>query len=294
MEIGVVGGNHLGVLRRSRQSREETAHREVEDQVERMVEVVPGLVDGLVAQREREVGRHVGVLVLVEVHSEGVGCPQEREEMEVALHAVGCFAHAGAVGVMPVVERLAPVGSTVEIAVLQPLVYAVFVPHFHDVYLAALGPYYPALCCQGVRLLVYGVVIAKVSSEVVTQHPECGPQAIGSIGEGDTRLHFAVLHQDFVLRVEPRRGSGTVAVVLAAGRQHQATLARYRMALYADIARGVVLHLCVTAAAGVIVDVPIGFVERLAFEVVLPEQGVRFALATAKGSDQQRKGYVTG
>ena len=195
---------------------------------------------------------------------------------------------------MPIVERLAPVGCTVEIAVLQPLVYAVFMPHLHDVYLAALRPYYPALCCQSVRLTVHRVVVAEVGSEVVTQHPEGGPQAVGGMGEGDTRLHLAVVHQDLVLRVEPRRGSRTVAVVLAAGREHEATLARHRMALYADIARGVVLHLGVTTAAGVIVDVPIGFVERLAFEVVLPEQGVRFALATAKGSNQQRKGNVTG
>ena len=79
--------------------------------------------------------------------------------MEIALHRIVGGIEPAYVGIGAVVERLAPVARSVEIAVLRAVLNTGMVPHLADVYLAALGPNHPALFRQLRHLGVYVVVV---------------------------------------------------------------------------------------------------------------------------------------
>ena len=171
-------------------------------------------------------------------------------------------------------------GSTIEITVLNPLVDTCLMPHLNDVDFATTRPDTASFACELFRLGIHVIVVAEVGSEVVAKHPESRPQAIGGVGECDTRFNLAVLDSDLVLCIETCRCGRTTAIVLALGVQHQTGLARNRVVLYRHITRSVVLHLGIAATTGVVIDIPICRIDGIGIEIVFPNEGVsRIGLA---------------
>ena len=223
---------------------------------------------------------------MIEVHGKAVLRPHKCEKMEAILHRIGRLADTCLIGITTVVERLAPMGCAIEIAVLQTLADAVLMPHLHDVYLTATRPY----DLTGLRQLggtgIDRIVVAQIAGNVVAQHPKSRPKTIGGAGESNTSLHLAILHRDLVLRIEAGGSGGAIAIILAASGKHQAALTRHGMVLYRYIARGVVLHLVVAAPTGIVLDIPKRGIERIAIKVVLPNERVG-----RLGTASRKKGY---
>ena len=160
---------------------------------------MPRFIDFFVTERQGEIWCDIGVYVPVEIHRQTILCPDDGEEVETALHGVWCFADTCFVGVFAVVERLSPMGSTIEITVLNSLVDTCLMPHLDDVDFATTRPDTASFACELFRLGIHVIVVAEVGSEVVAKHPESRPQAIGGVGECDTRFNLSVLDSDLVL-----------------------------------------------------------------------------------------------
>ena len=153
--------------------------------------------------------------------------------------------------------------------------------HLTDIYLSALGPYYSALRLEFGYAAVDVIAIAEIGSEVVAQHPEGRPQAVGGVRETDSCFHAAVAHCNLILRIQSSRRTRTVATLFVQGGviiiltlrvQYKAGLTADRVFLYRYVLRCIVLQLGVPASTGIVVNVPILGIKFRSIKIVLPHQ----------------------
>ena len=102
-------------------------------------------VNFLSAQRELEIRLHLRILVLIQIHGDGIFGPQQGKQVEIPLHGIVGRAELAYIGISAVVERLTPVTSAVKITILRTGFDTVHMPHFADIYLAAFRPNDPVL-----------------------------------------------------------------------------------------------------------------------------------------------------
>ena len=128
---------------------------------------MPRFIHILIAQRELEIRCCFRILILIQIHGNRVFHPYQREQMEITLHRIVPCMELSYVGIRTVIERLAPMACTVEIAILRTVLYPVMMPHLADIYLTTFRPYNAILFCQFFRLFIYRVVIAEVLRKVI-------------------------------------------------------------------------------------------------------------------------------
>ena len=112
------------------------------------------------AQGELEIGFYLRIEVFIQVHGDTILTPLEREQMEITLNRIVRRIELPVVRVCAVVERLAPMAGTVEIAVLRTGLDTVMMAHLADIDLAAFGPNDPSFGSQLRGTCIDIVVIA--------------------------------------------------------------------------------------------------------------------------------------
>ena len=131
------------------------------------------------------------------------------------------------------------------------MAYAVGITHLQDVRLAAARP--PHLV------------------EVVAHHPECRPQTVCRLWQQYAALYLAVFEIHLLMTIKTSRSKFLSVIVLLTCCEYQAAGSRC-VVLDRYILTTVVLHLVITAAIAVNLDIPLILVECIAVELVAPHQ----------------------
>ena len=168
--------------------------------------------------------------------------------------AVGAVAHSL---LMPF-GRYSPMQRAIEQPILLAMLDAVGMSHFKDVGLTATRP----------TVFLY----------IVAHHPECRPQAIGRLREFYPGFYNTVCKPYLSERVDSSGSEILAFIIPAARRNHKIAVTNAYIVRAVDI----ILQFCVAATAAVDLDIPIVAVQRVAIEIILPNNLITGFVGTSR------------